>query len=198
MPDEFTPDEIKQIWQAQKVEGTVMSLDEIRRKAAKFQKRISRRNAREYMAGAAVVILMTSFIIRSSFAVERAAAALCIAGIVYAMYRLHRLGSAQSAPADLGLTSSLQFHRRELERQRKLLQNVWPWYLAPLMPGLALFVISTVVINPGHLKHPGIAATAFAIAAALVFYAIACLNERAALRLQRSIDELDTTNGAKS
>src|SRR5436309_14134305 len=124
MPDEFTPDAMKQIWQTQKVEGTVMSLDEIRARARRFQRKIHMRNIREYAAAAVVVVFMTMGPLRSTPQLERVAALLCIAGVLYVVYRLHRFGSASGTPGELGLTNSLEFYRRQLERQRDLGRKV--------------------------------------------------------------------------
>src|SRR5471030_3451406 len=49
------PDDLKNVWQNQTVEANQMSLDELRRKAGKFQKRIRNRNLREYAASVVVV-----------------------------------------------------------------------------------------------------------------------------------------------
>ena len=46
---------IQQLWQQQPAEGIPMSLDEIRRRAVKFEKRMFVVNAREYVAAAVAV-----------------------------------------------------------------------------------------------------------------------------------------------
>ena len=54
MANELPPDDLKNLWQGQNVEATRMTLEEIRQKAAKFQKRIRNRNLREYAAAVVV------------------------------------------------------------------------------------------------------------------------------------------------
>jgi len=55
MANELPPDDLRTVWQNQSVEPVQMSLDEIRRKAEMFQKKIRNRNLREY-AGAVLAI----------------------------------------------------------------------------------------------------------------------------------------------
>jgi hypothetical protein len=59
MANESPPnDRLKRVWQNQPLEGMLMSVDEIRRRAGKFQKEVYWRNAREYVAALAVVIFL--------------------------------------------------------------------------------------------------------------------------------------------
>src|ERR1035438_10522091 len=60
MPNEFPPDDIRNVWQNQPVENAPMPLEEIQRRARRFEKRIDRRNLREY-AGAALGIAAYTF-----------------------------------------------------------------------------------------------------------------------------------------
>ena len=68
-----------------------------------------------------------------------------IAGALTVMFELHRRGSARTAPADLGLSTCIDFHRKSLERQRDALRTVWIWYLLPFVPGLAIFEIGSAI-----------------------------------------------------
>jgi hypothetical protein len=184
MPNEPLPDDPLRIWQDQPVENTLMSLEEIRRKARAFEKRIRNRNRREYAAAIFVVIAFTYYIFKFSDPLVRVGSALVIAGTLYVVYQLYSRASAKTVPADLGLTGSLEFHRRELVRQRDMVESVWSWYLAPFVPGLLVFMKG---VSPK--RGPGfVLALGFQ---ALVFGAIWWLNRRAAARLTRQIAELD-------
>ena len=77
----------------------------------------------------------------------------------------------------------------ELERQRDMVKNVWPWYLAPLVPGFVVLTFAYVVSLP-YPKNVIAPLLVDALVAAL-FFAIWKMNLRAARCLQRSIDELD-------
>ncbi|HZU28878.1 MAG TPA: hypothetical protein VFA04_25360 [Bryobacteraceae bacterium] len=182
---------MKEIWQNQELEGMTMSLEDIRRKAGKLRRRILWRNAREFAAAALVVPVMSYFAWRVATGLTRVAAIVCIAGVLYVVVQLYRRGSARNLPADLAASGWVAFYRRELERQRDLLASVWSWYLAPLIPGLALFIVGGLLQPAAHLRHTGLFIGGYAILAALAFAVIGWLNQHAARRLQRAIDELN-------
>src|SRR5690348_2998954 len=116
---------MQQLWQQQPVEGTRMSIDEIRRRASRFEKKIMWRNVREYAVAGMASSLFVWFIIQTNKPLFRLACCLMIAGLVYMSYQLHRRASARSLPADLGAVNALQFHRAELERQRDFVADIW-------------------------------------------------------------------------
>jgi uncharacterized membrane protein YecN with MAPEG domain len=194
MSNELRPDDLGEVWRRQKVEHTQMTIDEIRAKARKFQRKILFRNFREYAAIALVVVFFGATMGKYT-PLMRAAAGLMIAGGLYVAYQLHRRGSAKTLAGDLAPASCLDFHRRELERQRDLVLNVWSWYLGPMIPGLAFMVVAAGLANPGHLKRVWLFVSAYSAVVALAFYLVARLNRRAAHRLQRRIDELDAMRG---
>ena len=163
-----------------------MSLNELRRKAEKFQKRIHNRNLREYAASVLVIAAFGYYIWR--FPQLRLGSGLIIAATLYMMYQLHKRGAAKTVPAALGLGTCLDFHRRELERQRDLSRDVWKWYLLPFVPGLLAFVAVPAMQVP---PDKWLRTVPFILLCAVVFYGIGRLNQRAARRLQRQIDELD-------
>lgn len=185
------PNDIRKAWQSQRVEGTPMSIDEIRQKARKYQKKIGRRNLREYIAALVVVVFFSYNLWHRPDIVTGAGFATIIAGMLYMVYQLHRRGSARSLPAEMGSASWLEFHRRELERQRDLVGSVWSWYLGPIIPGWVVLMVAFARTNPGHLHHYGLFLAVFNLVTALAFIGIWKLNQRAARRLQHRIDELD-------
>jgi hypothetical protein len=184
-------DNLRRAWQNQKPEGIRMSADEVRRKAGKFEKRIFWRNAREYLAALAVVLFLGFQFGHTRDSMTRSGFALMIAGMVCMVWHLHRKGSSRTQPADLALTHSLEFFRRELERQRDLLQSVGRWYLGPMIPGWVVLMVALARTNPGHLHHFVLAFSAFQFVAASLFVFVWRLNLGAARKLQRQIDELN-------
>lgn len=192
MSDESSEDNgVKQIWQSQPTEGVRMSIAEVQQRAGKFQRKIWWRNIREYAAAGVVVFFFGYRLMNTGDLLVRIGMGLIIAGTCYLCWQLHRRGSARQLPTDAGLSSFVDFQRRELVRQRDMISNLWSWYLGPLLPGLVLMVVATGHANSGHSKFiwPIIAVYLGVILA--VFVAIDRLNKRAARRLQRQIDELD-------
>jgi len=188
MTNETPHDDMRKVWQNQKVEYAPMSLDEIHKKAQRFQRSIHRRNVREYVAAAIVVAGFGFYIWRFDDILVRIGSALVITGALYVVHHLHKMGSARTVPADLGSVTCLRFHRDELGRQRDLLRGVWRWCLLPLVPGLALFLFGPALRVPLERWGPVGATAAFYAA---VFVAVWALNQWAARKLQRQIDELD-------
>jgi hypothetical protein len=185
MPDE----EWLHVWQNQPVEHASMSIEDITRKAGTFERTIRNRNLREYIAGGVVVIFFAYNFLHFPELISRLGSALLIAGTLYVMYQLHRRGSAASLPRDMGLTSSLAFHRRELVRQRDALASIGSWYLAPMLPGLLVMGVGSAQRSRWWV------AVVFAVFCLAVFAGIWWLNHRAAARLSRQIEELDKVGG---
>ena len=111
-------------------------------------------------------------------------AALVVLGTLVVMWQLGRRAGARALPADLA-DSGLQFQRAQLARQRDALRSVWRWYLAPLVPGLVMFLwgVQGGRVGPIELVVDGLVVSVLAW--------VAWINHRAAARLQREIEALD-------
>jgi len=192
MGDESPQDrQLRELWQGQKTEGVRMSVAEVQASAGKFQRRIKGRNAREYAAAAAVVLFFGFEFWQAGDLLARIGFALLIAGICYLAWQLHARGSWSPLPRDAGLSSYVEYKRRELERQRDALSSVWRWYLGPLVPGLVVLMLAFGRANPGHLQHMWLFVAIYAAVVAALFVGIGKLNSAAARKLQKEIDELD-------
>jgi hypothetical protein len=190
MQNESPTNRLQEIWQCQPVEGIKMSVEEIRKRSTRFEKKIFRRNVREYVAGAIAIVFLGVSIARSHNLLDRSAFALLIAGMVYVMYQLHRRGAAKSMPASAAVGPSLDFYRSELRRQHDLTSTVWKWYLSPFVPGL---VVSAIASAAHSLQPRHIAMIAFWYGLIAAFFVVVWrLNARAARCLQRKIDDLRT------
>ena len=189
MENELPPDNLKSLWQNQSVETVQISLEQVRQKADSFQKRIRNRNLREYVA-AAFVFAGSGYLLWR-IPELRLAVGLLLAGTIYVLYQLHTRGAAKTVPESLALDTCLAFHRRELERQRDLVRDVWKWYLLPFVPGLLAVVAVPLLHSP---PAEWIGAWPFILLCSAMFYAIWRLNKRGANKLQRQIDELNSMN----
>jgi hypothetical protein len=176
------------IWQNQPVEGIRMSIDEIRNRAGKFERTIRWRNAREYVGSLIAAALFGYFFYGTHVWVFRIAYVLFIAGLAWIVVQLRRKGAAKSLPAEMGASPALQYFRAELERQREVVKNVWPWYLAPLVPGFVVLTVGYVRSVP--FPKGVVAALIMDTLVTALFFAVWKMNERAARCLQRKIDEL--------
>ena len=166
-----------------------MSIEELRRRAGKFERRIRRRNIREYVACLIAAGLMGYFYITSHDVASRVTFALFMAAMLWIVIALHRTGSAKRTPLDEDTLTTQRFYREELKRQLHVVRSVWWWYLAPMVPGCIACTVS-YLMKPHH--SGAWAGLAFINAIFFVsFYGVWRLNMRAARCLERMIDQLN-------
>jgi hypothetical protein len=182
-------------WQNQPTDSFQISLADIHQKAARLQRQIYWRNCREYIAAAILITFFGYIFWAHDTPLPRLGLALIIAAIIYAVYKLHRKGSASVIPSEMGSSACLDFHLKELQRQLDTLRNVWSSYLRPFVPGMALYLIGMTIpaaISPGTNKLWVLMSfSGSALFIALIFYGICRLNQRAADNLQHQIDALN-------
>ena len=187
MSDGRVSGDAQSLWQGQAVTGAAMTVDELQQRARYLERRVERRNLREYIAAVVVLFMFGAIAWKAPLPLIRAGAVLTRAATAFIVFHLSRYGTARIMPADLGLTGCLQFHRRELERQRDLLRGAWKWYLLPFMPGLILMCLAPVLAHP---EHPWRAFWPFAGTLVFVVF-VGELNRRAAIKIQTIIETLE-------
>jgi hypothetical protein len=189
MPNELNPNDPRNLWQSQEGENVTITLEEIRLRAGRFERRIWWRNFREYAAGVFVIawFLATLHLLHGW---DFLGPVLVIAGVIYIMIQLRRRGTARSLPVDAGAGASIQFYRLELERQRDALRTIWRWYLLPLVPGLAaIFAVAALKRGVNSRLIGSI------IVGVLLFVGVWALNQWGARKLNRKIQELHSVEG---
>lgn len=174
----------EELWRSQTKEEPEMTLEEIRRKALQFQQRIARRNVREYVSIGVATCLFIGLAWFLPGPVLKTGAVLILIGAWLNVYQLRRDGSAREVPAEASAGECLEFHRRELIRQKSLLDRVGRWQIGPVLPGMAVFVAGAWMLKPGFSMA---VSTALTVA---VFAFVYRLNVCEAKRLQREIDAL--------
>lgn len=186
-------DPLRALWLSQRKEPFTMSIAELQSRATRLQNRVRTRNLTEYAAGVLVVATFGWMALIIPAPLAQAGAVLVIAGVCYALWKLHRLAHASDVdPASLGARLA-DFHRDELRRQRRALASVWRWYLAPLVPGVVVFA-SGVSLAPdtGLPIAARLAMLALSLGVvAAVFGSVVWLNRRAVRRLDREIGEVE-------
>lgn len=190
-----TIDNPQKIWQSQPLEGTKMSMDAIRLRAGKFERRIARRNLRESVIAVGVIALFMYYFATAHDVAYRVTWGLFITGMIWLIVQLRRKGTPKSMPVDAGSSTCLEFFRSELERQRDLVKDYWTWYIVPLLPGYLALNVAYLVNFPRSLRWVslGVMDVFFVGMFALLWK----LNMRAARCLQRSIDELNGTASSR-
>jgi hypothetical protein len=181
-------DDLRTLWQSQEVKEMKFSVEELRAKAAKFQRGIRRRNLREYLAGLVVIVSFGVEFWNAKHMVPRIALASLIAGVIFYIWYLRQKGSGMLLPANMGRADCVGFYRNELERQRDLLHSIWKWAFGPIIPGVALLAIYSITsVAPARRWQQ----VGYVLLEAAIFSTVVWLNMRAARRLDRRIAELE-------
>jgi hypothetical protein len=175
------------LWQAQTGSTPPFTAAEIARRASLLSSRVGRRNRREYMAAALVVLIFGAYLIVFRHPLMQLGSALIMVAALFVIWRLKTHGTA-TPPEQAGSLAGVDAYRVELVRQRDLLRGVWLWYLAPFVPGFVLFLAGVVRLSRAPIGPRFAIVVVFCL---LVFGGIAYLNFRGARLLQREIDSLE-------
>lgn len=196
MSNEHNGGDLQSLWQSMPAPQITLSVEEMRERASAFERKVRRRNMIEYVAAGIVIVMFAWYATWPAPAtlLWPIANIMIIIGTLVVVRNLHRIARASATPASAPVEALLDFHRAGLVRQRDALRTVWLWYLAPFLPGLALWFAALWVGTPSHMQTLkwSMSLGVSAAFAALVFAAIAVLNLIGAARLDRLIDELDS------
>ncbi|MBX3595657.1 hypothetical protein [Sphingomonas sp.] len=184
-------DPLIHLWTAREADAGAIPPEQLRARDAALRRRAWRRDLIEYAAGALVVAIFAWYILLIPETSMRIASAVIIAGTLIVMRNLWKRRAVED-PAALA-DDAIACYRSRLAQQRDMLASVARWYLAPLVPGLVLFVIATVVASARVMAiGPALATGAITLAfAGALFVGILLLNRRAARTLDAEIAALD-------
>ena len=136
--------EIGQMWRQQPPGKLTMPLEEVRRKAADFDRKVEQWK----QVGALTFVLL---LVKNAWEVwvdtdvlERAGDLLLVLALLYIAYRFWRHARAEVVPSSLGVASCIEHYRSRLVRQRDLSRDGWK-YILPFAPGLGLMIIGRVL-----------------------------------------------------
>src|SRR5262245_12316529 len=161
---------------------TPLSLETLHDHALQFQRTIWWRNARESFAASIVLFFNGLALWKADAALARAGNLILIVGVLFVIAFMHLRAGSRSVPRGVDPKTILEFHGREIARQRDMLRSVPYWYLLPFVPGM-------VVITASNWK--GIAPAAVGGAIILgVFALIWKLNARGARMLDRDLEKV--------
>jgi hypothetical protein len=160
-----------------------MTIDDIRTKAERFERKLRRRSIATAVLVAVLIMVEAWQVWRNPELLERVGDLLTIAAFVYVGYGFRGSATAQLMPAGLGLTASIDFYRTQLARQRDVASRPWK-FLAVFIPGVGLSLLGGVFDQAPALS------AAFAGFGVALFVTTAWLTRRGARRLQDEIDEL--------
>ncbi len=176
-----------------KVDGLhAVDIEQVRARADKFAGKVRRRNAIELSA--CLVVAMAALwmaIFEERPLLIASGVALLVGVTIVAATIWFRARNVVAPRLEAPTRDFLQHERRELERQAHLLENIWLWYLAPLLPGVVLSIVDELLIAAQHQDQNALALSVMSLAIALIFFfAVGRLNGRAARRLRARVDAL--------
>jgi Mg2+/citrate symporter len=187
MANEIPPNDVKTLWQHQQPKEIRMSVDEIRKRAEQYRKRVHRRT----LLGSAIAYSLIACFVLALFVLPnvlaRTGSCLTIVACAYMLYQLHRRRGEALSPQSTGV-AGIRAYRTELERQRDFHRGRWFW------SRLLIFVPSYLLFIAGFaIAHPELAKVLAAIAMVAVIVAILAvpLQQKESKWYQRRIDELD-------
>lgn len=183
-------DSISAVWTRQQQDAVPPDPITLMAAEARLRRRLWRRDAVEYAAGALGLALFAWTAVRTPDWGVRAGFAAIGIGMLILLVNLWRRRPRTPNAVE---AASFAFHRAQLAAQRQVLDSVWRWYLAPLVPGMVLLLLA---IGHAAAQHMPLWAAAVSVAlgalpVAAVFWGINRLNRTAARRLQQRIDALD-------
>lgn len=206
MTDERTKDagawgELGAQWRAESAPNTAVDIAELRKRSSAFARTIFLRNLREAVAAMIVIAIGLHMAWNASTALVRSGGVTMALGALFILVVLLARGRNRPAPAsDAPTRVALMHEQSELERQARLLEGVWLWYLLPLVPSLGLLGLDGLLRALESGRAPAIALAVAEVAfsfAALVL--VHMFNRRAARRLRERMVKLyppdDTHSG---
>ncbi len=144
MPDDPTPDDMRSIWQNQTKETSTVSLELIRYKAEKLERMMHHQVVGAYILGLGIlpISLLLFWQVHEVF-IRMGAAVLAFWGVSLVYWTCKGGWPGRFAPEAV-LAVSLEFYRREIERQR-FYSRVSGKLLWPVLLSAVLFMTQAVV-----------------------------------------------------
>lgn len=189
--------DLRRLWLTQVVATPTIDLDDIKQRAAKFERSVKWRNVREWIAVAVVVPVFARMAYNADNDLARAGAVWIALAAVFIGIHLWRFGRAQAPPEPtIGTIAYGRAHVEVLRAQSNLLRRVPVWYLGPIAVGLALRLAGTL---PEGGKGAWLVAVGICV---VVVVGVCIINQRAAAELERKaaalLRELAERNDGKS
>jgi hypothetical protein len=180
------PNDPKQIWQNQPREVSGRVLEKMIQRRARELNAKTRGEVIKLVAVLLFVAAISVFgLAKAHGPMQRLAFAASMVWALAALYAVNRGMWSPTLPGDAGVTTGLQFYRRELAQRQSLLGRFWGWIFGPLLLAIVTFFAPLV----GREQFPKI----IPFVALFVVWIVAAFLIRIHTRkgLQCELDELD-------
>ena len=186
----------KNVWLNQPTETPTMTLRLIQQRSVDLRAR-TRRKLLGTIAGPITASLFYAYGMKE-FAPLRGLLqplfAVALAWSLAGLYFLNRGMWPAEMPGDAGLSTGLEFCRRELERQRDLVRRFLLWTFGPILLAIGTFILALARVST---KNRGLFPNGLPFLIAIVVWIVAYfyLRYREQRELQHEIDELNDIDG---
>ena len=188
MPNDRAANDPKQIWQSQPKEVSVTTLERMIRRRAED---LHSKTLRERLSSVAAPVAVAAF---SAFAISVGfnpiAFAIAMGWSLAGAYVLNRGSWPVKPAADAGMSTGLEFCRKEIERQTYIHRRFLVWSFAPII--LATGAFAALAIQEALKKHAVLAnVVPFCSMLVLWIIGIFIVRSRRWRTMQRAIEELN-------
>ncbi len=192
MPGDLPGDGPKDIWLNQPTEIPTMTLKLIQQRSRDLRAR-TRRKLLGTLAGPLAAGLFYAYGMKEFGSLRQVLQplfAFALAWSLAGLYFLNRGMWSAVMPADAGLSTGLEFCRREIERQRDLVRRVLLWTFGPIMLTIGTFILAVAMVST---KDKGLFPNGlpFLIAIVVWIFVYFTIRVREQRDLEREIDELN-------
>jgi len=192
MADEFSSEDVRDVWQKQDSESFRMSLDEIRKKSELLDSCIRRRNLIGLAIGFFEVVWFSVFVFIVPNLGHRIGYFLLALGCGYLVYQffLNKLQkrAAVIRAGEMGNKVSIEFYRAELGRQRDFHRGSRFWSRLVMLALGPLVFFGLAIAHPQNDRFLWLVVSASLL---LLLLRAVPLNLRRARKYQAQINELD-------
>ena len=149
MRDDLAGDGPKTIWLNQPTETSMMTLKLLRQRSRDLRAR-TRRKLLETLVVPLAVGLCYAFGLKEFAALRQVLQplfAFALGWSLVGLYFLNRGMWSAVEPEDIGLSTGLQFCRREVERQRDLVRRALVWSFGPILLAIGTFILALAMVG---------------------------------------------------
>jgi hypothetical protein len=182
----------KNIWLNQPTETRTMTMQLIQQKSRELRAR-TRRKLVASVVGPLAVGLFYAYSMKEFAPLRQVLQPMFAFAFVWSvagLYFLNRGMWSAVTPADVGLSTGLEFCRREIKRQRDLVSRILLWSSGPLLLAIGTFILALVMVGTAER---GIFPNGLPFLISIVAWIVCCfmVRLREQRELQREIDELN-------
>lgn len=149
MRNELPGNDAKTVWQNQPTETPTMTLELIRSKARELHAK-TRRQLLGTLAGPLPAAFFYAFGMREFPRLQHVLHPLFAFALLWSLVGLYFLTRGMSStvmPGDAGLSTGLEFCRREIERRDYLLRRVLLWSFGPVLLAIGTFILALALVG---------------------------------------------------